>query len=450
MKTISLLTFFFALMTSQMAFAQGDNCEDGWCWGSDVGTAKEKWTLFSDGITLKDYKTSENSLAWLLENTPNLNKALYIKAVNLYEDMLDAEEENGNDAAVIAKYQDKILALYDQRIEYFGEAADVLERKGKKAYFYLKDREDPEKWNKMYVLYDKVFENNKNETSGSNSTFLMLSAVNLKVRKEMTEQEVLAVYDRISEVLDYNIVNKKGSQQERWENIQDKIDGLLGKAVTINCDFVRENMGDAINNKPDDIKASKRALKYMINGKCTDDPLFLKAAENIYTVEPTPGLAATIGKIYQSNKEYDKAMEWKEKAIELAADNPEEQGKLYFELAQILSVQGKKSSAREKAYKAVEMDNSLTSSAYTLIGDLYFNSANDCSSSGDPVKAKANYMAAYDMYQKAGNSSRMSQAMQGFPTAAEIHMVGKKEGESVSVDCWIGGSTTVRKRPSDN
>jgi len=453
MKTTFLLTaLLFLFSAGQGVFAQAGDCvneDNGWCWGEDPGTAKEKYTLFSDGITFKDYKTSSQAFAWLMENVPNLNKALYIKGVNLYEDMLDAEEKGGNDPAKIKEYQDKILSLYDQRIELFGERADVLERKGKRAYFFWKDREDPDKWNKMYDLYKEVFEANGNETSGSNITFYMLSAVNLVRRKKITEEETMAVYDKVSEVIEYNVGVKKGSQQDRWEDMQGKIDALFSQGVDIDCDFVREKMGETIRNKPEDITTSKRAIKYMLNGKCTDDPLFLVAAENVFAVEPAAGLATTIGKIYQSSKDYDKAIEWKEKAIELTEGEPEEQGKIYYEIAQIKSVQGKLAESRKNAFKAVELDPNMASQAYTLVGDLYFNSGNACQTSS-PVKSKANYFAAYDMYQKAGNSSRMSQAAQGFPTISEIFLENMEEGQKISIDCWIGGSTTVRRRPSDN
>ncbi|MEM1135336.1 MAG: hypothetical protein AAGI07_05805 [Bacteroidota bacterium] len=243
MKTIPLLVFLTSLFTQNL-FAQSDGCEDGWCWGSDPGTTKEKYTLFSDDIQLKDFDHAIEPFQWLIENTPNLNVGLYIKGVELYSALLKREEKGDKDKDKIIGYQDRILSLYDERVKYFGEEEDVIERKGRKFYFYYKDREDPEKWQKMYAVYKKAFELNGPKTSRSNITFLMLSVVNLKARKKFTEEEVLTHYEDITDKIEQNINSTKGSEQENWVELQDKIDGLLGKAVKVDCDFVREKMGE--------------------------------------------------------------------------------------------------------------------------------------------------------------------------------------------------------------
>ena len=447
MKTFPLLALF-AILFAQTLFAQSDGCEDGWCWGSDPGTTKEKYALFSDNLQLKNYDGAIAPFQWLFENTPNLNVGLYIKGVDLYEELLKKEEKEGKDAQKIISYQDKILSLYDDRVKYFGEEEDVIERKGRKFYFYYKDREDPEKWQKMYDLYKRAFDLNGKETSRSNMTFLMLSVVNLKARKKFTEEEVLSEYEGITEKIEENISSTSGSEQENWVELQDKIDGLLSKAVTVDCDFVREKMGDKLKNDPSDIKTAKRAIKYMLNDKCTDDPLFLIAAENVYSSEPTAGLASTIAQKYQIEKDYDKAIEWKEKAIELAGEDSEKKAELTYDIALLKSVQGKKAEARKGAMTAIELHNSIAGKSYELIGDLYMRSGSDCSDP-NPVKARAVFLAAYDMYAKAGNSSKMAQARAQFPSLQEIFTMGMEEGESISVGCWIGVSTQLRKRPSD-
>jgi tetratricopeptide (TPR) repeat protein len=447
MKTFPLLALFAFLLT-QITYAQSDGCEDGWCWGEDPGAAKEKYALFSDGIQLKDYANAVAPFKWLQENTPNLNVGLYIKGVDLYEELLSKEEKEGKDPQKILAYQDKVLSLYDDRVKYFGEEEDVIERKGRKMYFYYKDREDPDKWQKMYDVYNKAFELNAEKSSRSNFTFLMLSIVNLKARKVYTEDEVLSQYEGLSEKIQKNVTETAGAEQEKWIDLQDKMDDLLSKAVTIDCDFVREKWGDTLNNEPDDIKTAKRAIKYMLNDKCTDDPLFLKAAENVYTKEPTAGLAGTIAQKYQIEKDYDTAIEWKNKAIELAADDPEKQAELTYDIALFKSVQGNSVESRKEAMKAIELHESIAGKSYELIGDLYMRSGSQCSDP-NPVKARAVFLAAYDMYARSGNSSKMSSARAQFPSVQDIFTMGMQEGESISVGCWIGVSTQIRKRPSE-
>ncbi|UZR92634.1 tetratricopeptide repeat protein [Chondrinema litorale] len=447
MKTFPLLVLF-AILFAQTSFAQSDGCEDGWCWGSDPGAAKEKYALFSDNLQLKDYANAIAPFEWLYDNTPNLNVGLYIKGVDLYEELLKKEESGGTDPQKIIAYQDMILKLYDDRIKNFGEESDVLERKGRKFYFYYKDREDPEKWEKMYDLYKKIFELNGKETSRTNFTFYMLASVNLAARKKITEEEILADYEAISAAIEENENASSGSEAENWADLQGKVDGLLAKAVKIDCEFVRTKMGDVLKNNPDDIQTAKRAIKYMLNDKCTDDPLFLIAAQNVYEQEPTAGLASTIAQKYQIEKDYDKAIEWKEKGIELAGEDTEKKAELTYDIALLKSVQGKKAESRKLAMQAIEFDNSIAGKSYELIGDLYMRSSSDCSDP-NPVKARAVFLAAYDMYAKAGNSSKMAQARAQFPSLQDIFTMGMAEGESISVGCWVGVSTQLRKRPSE-
>jgi len=65
------------------------------------------------------------------------------------------------------------------------------------------------------------------------------------------------------------------------------------------------------------------------------------------------------------------------------------------------------------------------------------------------VKSRACYLAAYDMYAKAGDNSGMGRAKSQFPSITDIFSLGMKEGDAIDVGCWIGGSTTIRKRPSE-
>jgi hypothetical protein len=51
------------------------------------------------------------------------------------------------------------------------------------------------------------------------------------------------------------------------------------------------------------------------------------------------------------------------------------------------------------------------------------------------------------MYAKAGDNSGMANARQQFPSITDAFTLGKKEGESMNVGCWIGGTTTLRLRP---
>ena len=81
-----------------------------------------------------------------------------------------------------------------------------------------------------------------------------------------------------------------------------------------------------------------------------------------------------------------------------------------------------------------------------MIGDLFMLSGKECADV-NPVKNRAVYLLAYDIYQKAGDGTKMRSAREQFPSAADIHIANMKVGEAVSVPCWINRKTTIRSRP---
>ncbi len=430
--------------TEAVASAEGVNCENGWCWGEDPGVTKEKYALYNDNFKMKDYNASLAPLEWLLENTPYLNKSIYIRGIKVYKNLLKKE----TDDAKKIEYQDKILKLHDDRIRYFGEEDKVLALKGAYAYSYLNKREEKDYKPELYDLYNRILELNGKETSRSNLTFLMVIAVNMKVSKAITEEDLMQKYDEISEVLDYNVANSTGSNKAKWEKTQDAINGYFAKGVNIDCDFVREKMGDDIRTKTDDVKLMKRAIKYMLTAKCTDDELFVIAARNLVNYEPDLGLVKIISNDFLKKEEYDSAIVWKEKAIEIASEDPAAMAELTLDIAKIESKLGKKTAARSRALKAIEHDNAVSGEAYSMIGNLYMSSGKDCFDA-NPVKSRACYLAAYDMYAKAGDAGGMSRAKAQFPSITDIFSLGMQEGDAIEIGCWIGGSTTLRKRPSE-
>ena len=56
---------------------------------------------------------------------------------------------------------------------------------------------------------------------------------------------------------------------------------------------------------------------------------------------------------------------------------------------------------------------------------------------------------AYEMYQKAGDSQRMASAKAQFPSIEEIFNENMKEGESLTVGCWINETVKLERRPAN-
>lgn len=170
----------------------------------------------------------------------------------------------------------------------------------------------------------------------------------------------------------------------------------------------------------------------------------MEGAKVVQKHEPEYGLAKLIGQSAASKKDFETAIKYLEESIELTDDNTKK-GDSYYSLAVIQTNLNKKVSARDYARKAVGVDPTKKN-AYKLIGNLYYNSFNDCKKGQNPVDDKAVYIAAYEMFRKAGDSAGMSRAKAQFPTIEEIFTWNMEEGDQVRIGCWINETVSIKKR----
>jgi len=444
-----LLTFFVFNLFAQAQpttppHPDASGCDDkGWCWGEQEGKAHEKYAQFTDNYNFGEHSWTNavEPFLWLMDNAAFLHESIYPTGAKILDYMVD----NAENADEKKKYQDKLLKSYDLRIKYFGNEANVLQRKGLKAYPYLIKR-GSEYYDELFQLYQKIFELKGNDTYRANMIYYMSLSKAQRAKQNITEEEILGIHAEIADAITHNVQNADDKATEKkWRETGVMVDDMLGSIVKFDCEFIKERMGEDLRNNPDDFEMNKRAMKYMIQGECTNEPLFLEVAQRIYEQEPTGSLAMVICRRYMVEKDYDVALEWYDKAIDQYTDDGTKKGELLLEKAQVLSAQNKRQEARSTAFEAAKANEEVAPEAYALVGDLYLSSGNICQSN-DPLKFRAIYLAAYDMYQRAGNAAKMRAAQEQFPSIQEIFTAGKEEGESIEVGCWIGGTTTLRRR----
>jgi hypothetical protein len=447
MKKSFLLALFFSMIFG-ITYAQ-DNYKverdaNGFYWGDKPGENKLKYTDFSDNHKFAEYKNAVPPLEWLLSNSPLLHENIYIKGTKVYQELAAKE----TDEALKKQYQDKALSLYDLRIKYFGKEAVNLSYKATVAYdYWIKT----EQYDSLYSLFSKVVELNGNDTWSGHLNRYMGLAVIQKKKGKLKDEDVMKVYDKITQIIVFNLdKNKESGQTKEWDDVSEKVNGMLAKAISLDCTTIQKTLGKTIMEKPEDIQTSKRAILLMLNAKCTDSPLFLQANLNVFAKEPDAGKAKVIAKLYLAEKNYNKALEYLDKGLQVPAIESDKKGEILVDLAKIHYAQGKKEKARSYALKAIEASPTVSKESYTLIGDIYYSSGEDCYDASNPLKARTVYLAAYDMYEKAGNQQGMERAKEQFPSIQDIFLANSKEGDTIEVGCWVGGKTTIRARKSGN
>jgi tetratricopeptide (TPR) repeat protein len=411
--------------------------QPGWNWPEDKAKAEEKVALYTDFYKQGNFRRAANELGWLLRNAPDLNKSIYINGVNIYDELATAESDPQKKIA----FQDSVLQLYDLRIQYFNEESKVLNRKAFDAYKYFKD--EPSKYGDLYALFQNTFKLNGNNVMANNLLAYMDVVRRHKVSGgDISDDDVLGIYDDLVNILDFKIT--KGKDVDQLNTIREQVDNLLVATIEVDCDFVENTMGPKLQQNQDDLKLAKNILRLSFAGKCMDRPVAIEAAKVVQNHEPEYGIAKLIAQSCASKEDFECAVKYYEESLELTDDNTKKADS-YYTLAVISANQKQKSSARDYALKAVQMDPSKKE-AYSLIGNLYMGSFNECKQGQNPVDDRAVFLAAYEMFRAAGDNQGMAQAKAQFPTMEEIFSWNMEVGQSIRVGCWINESVAIKKR----
>lgn len=433
-KSVILMCLIMSIAFINQGMAQGD-----WKWPEEKATAETKNALYSDALKNDNYRVAANHLYWLLQNAPDLNPSIYINGAKIYAGLAEQEKDKSKQAV----YADSALLMYDLRIQYFNEEADVLNRKAYEAYKYYRGEKD--KYPELLELYGKTFDLNKNDVMGVNTIAYMDIIRRAKLSGvELADEEIIEKYDMIISILDHKIADPNEKNAETYEDYKGTIDAMLAEIVTVDCNFIENNLGPKLKANPEDVKTAKKIISFSLTGKCTDTPLFLEAAKIVHKVEPNYGIVRVLALRSKAAGDLDQASTYFEEGLTLTEQNTEK-AEIYMELADIAAKRGQKSTARDYALKAVGVDPSKTE-AYTFIGDLYFKSYEQCKGGENIVKDRGVFLAAYEMYQRGGASSRMQSAKEQFPSAEEIFTYNMEVGQELTVGCWINETVTIQKR----
>lgn len=437
MKIGNLILAFIALVIASN-LALGNNNSSTYAWGENSDEAKGRWMFLQSSIEEKQYKIAMKPLQWLLSNTPDLNVALYIHGAKVLEQNVKLEKEAVRKGAL----QDSVLWLYDERIKRFGNEASVLNRKGRVAYKYLRKRKGKEA--ELYELYSKIYELNKNEMLVQNATNYFKTSVSVYKLKTVEKGEVIAIYSSLLSFLDAKEVEYSANEKKLGIVAKNrlKMAQYFDKYVPVSCEEIESSFGANYKANPT-IDKAKSINALLIKKKCLESGLFIETNNKILEVEPSSKRYSVAAKLYLSSGKMEESYNYFTKAIELES-NDSVKSVLQLELAKITATKGDYSKARSEALAAIKL-NLNNKKAYEFIGDLYVAGAAQCNSN-DILVNKALYIAAYNQYSKAGNSSKMASAKEQFPTMEDIFVRNKKEGDLIKVGCWINENVALKKK----
>lgn len=432
MKLKSTLLVLGALLLTGIAHAQ-----EGWNWPADPAQeakAREYNAAYFDYMKAEQFVEATKPLNWLLVNVPNLNESIYIQGVTVYKGAADKT----TDAAQKRVYQDSVMALYTKRGELYNNPVKWIETKAYYGYLFFKA--DNSKIPSVIADFEKAVELKGSLNFQFVPMYFDLVEKNYSLNKAYSPEQVLTIFDKSNKLLDAAAATGKDVSGSK-----STLETLLVKMKLIDCDFIENTLGPKLAADPTNEELAEQIFTYSLQYKCISTKAFLAALEFKDSKNPTFKTSQVRGMLYMSANDFEKAEPVFEKAMTLATTN-KEKGETMMELAKIYARAGKKSAARTAAREAAGLDSELASSAYGLIGDLYMSAYNDCRGGDSRAKDYAVFIAAYNAYQKAGDSKGMGSARARFPSKEELFTEGYAVGSSVSTGCWVGETVSLSTR----
>ena len=370
---------------------------------------------------------------------PRFSESLWTNGTKMYQDLIEAEE----DKAIKGLLVDTLEWIYDQRIEYYPDGkGSILGRKGTDMAKFRSS--DPKK---AHDVLKESYEILKLDMEPAALIYYFKTAYDMKRKDLVDDTYVLNLYGPCSDVIQNN---KDGQYGSAYLTAQKNIDNMVGK-VAGDCETLVGIFKPKFDANPKDAALLAQITKLMDKLDCSDADFYLKVAVAQYELDPNAEAAFAIGKAYYKRKEYGKSNQYFKEVV----DGTKNQEMLFdsyqFLAAGMLSL-GQAQSAKTYALKMLAI-NAQSGAAYLIIGNAYVKGRKDCG--GDECKSRAAYWAAVDKFAKAKSvdPSVADKAQQyinsyvgQFPKKEDCFFYGLTDGQSYTLDCWIGETTIVRTR----
>ena len=230
-----------------------------------------------------------------------------------------------------------------------------------------------------------------------------------------------------------------------YSTVKGSINGKLGQRA--DCENLIPLYNSDFEAKKTDVNWLKVASGRLSAKDCTEDPIFFKLSEALHKAEPSAKSALYLGQLAEAKGNASEAMKYFNESAQLETD-PSDKSRVYMKIAENYKKNGNFSQARSFYRKALEAKPSA-GRAYLQIASMYAQSANNCGET--TFDKRAVYWLAADYAARAGRvdpslSSVANESVAAYkgraPQKADIFQAGK-QGQTVSVGCWIGESVRV-------
>lgn len=437
MKKLNVLILFAALsLFSTTSYAQGK-------FGKDSVECIRSLSFYSD--YMKQGNLNEAAPLWreaFRYCPPGLRQTLYVDGQKIYKFLI---EKNKANVALKNAQVDTLLMMYDLRAEYFPKYA--LSAQTNRALDIVNYKGDNDK----YVLetLEKVIKMGGQNIEPSIMVLTMQKASEMCTKKTVDAEKVMNLYSSLAPLLEVQI---KANHPDAAQAKKD-VDNLFAVSGVASCENIVALFTPRFNAAPADKELVGGIVSLLNNAGCYQEPLFLRAVESLYKMDPSYQSAYYLYKLYSIKEDYVNAAKKLQEAIDSPESDSKQDAEYLYMLASIyLGKLENSAKAVNLARQAADLDPSYTGKVYMLQGSVWASSR--CG--GNEIESRAKWWVAVDYFMKAKNADSslteeadrfISQYRQYFPLQEDAFMYDIIDGASYTVSCaGMRESTTVRTR----
>jgi tetratricopeptide (TPR) repeat protein len=424
-------------LISATGFAQGK-------YGTDSVKCVQNLSLYRDYYKQKVYDDAYKYWSIVYNICPASSEKMYVEGVNLVNRLI---KKNSKNPELKEAYIDSLLMIHDQRIKYFGGPGKTEKIEGRKATYMLKYRSSqPEK---ILPIIEHSIQGRGNKSEAGTVVTYMNTIILLEKKGLKTKEDVVESFGRMNDILAHNITKYAAKEkiQKYYIQAEESVNGIASPYLS--CDVLVEMANKSFEENQEDQAWLEKTANILDKKNCTDAPIFFTIAKKLHATNPSSVSAEKMGIMSLKTKKYQEAIDFFKQAIEMNEDQSKT-ADYHIALASAYSSMGSYSAARAEARKAANLKSGY-GLPYIMIGD-WIASSSSCGGE-DACVQKAIYWLAVDYYNKAKSvdpsvtgtaNQKIATYKKYFPTKEDCFFGGTKEGDMVSIGCWIGESTKAR------
>lgn len=423
--------------------------------------AETAYVLYKDQVKLKKYADALPLWKKAFEMAPASNgrvKYQFDDGVKIYKELFRAS----SDEAERKSYVDKVMSVYDKRVECFGEPHYIAGRKAFDRYYDFSQYVDAEE---TFSLFKSAIDGKGKEADyfiiNPFTKMLYDRVVDGTTSKEEGNKYAL----QILEVVKNGMKTCEDKMCESWEIINDyapvRLEQLEGMEAFYSCEYYEAKYYPQFQEDPTDCDNIDQVRRKLLWAKCSDDSAILaevNAAKSthckVVVVKAEPGFLRQGYDAYNEGR-FKEAVDYFGQYV-AKTDDPLKKAK-YNLLSAKIYYGDIKDFAQSRKYALAAAENRPNwGEPFILIGKLYASSGPLCGP-GRGWDSQIVTWPAIDMFQRAKQvdpavadeaNKWISTYRKYMPSTEDIFQRSLKKGGSFRVGCWIQENTTIRPAPN--